>query len=68
MALYWQIGGCERAGCGGWVMDGAGGGDVSVEVAMVVNIFALFLILMGVFPKFSCDVCCSFLVNVFSSS
>ena len=49
-------------------MDGVGGGDVSVEVAMVVNIFALFLILMGVFPKFSCDVCCSFLVNVFSSS
>ena len=25
MALYWQIGGCERAGCGGWVMDGGEG-------------------------------------------
>lgn len=49
-------------------MGGGGGGDVTVEVVMVVNIFALFLILMGVLPEFSCDVCCSFLVNVFSSS
>ena len=44
--------------------------EVMVEVMMVVNILALFIIFTGVLPKFprEHDLCCSFLVNVLFSS